>query len=57
MKTQRERTEERRQQRLEDVERQVKSGGLVIRTMTEDERRRYPPPNPDQPARQRRRWV
>lgn len=55
MKTQRERNEERRKERLEDVERQVEKGDLVIRQMTDEERERYPAPDPDRPQR-RRRW-
>ena len=43
MKTMRERAEETRQAKLEAVREQLKSGSLVIREMTEAERRRYPP--------------
>jgi hypothetical protein len=43
MKTARERAEEKRQEKLELVREQVESGALVIRKMTEEERRRYPP--------------
>ena len=43
MKTARERAEEKRQEKLEFVREQVESGELVIRQMTEEERRRYPP--------------
>jgi hypothetical protein len=43
MKTTRERAEERRLAKLELVREQVENGSLVIRTMTEEERRRYPP--------------
>jgi len=42
VKTTRERAEERRQARLAEVREQVASGSLVIRKMTEEERRRYP---------------
>lgn len=56
MKTQRERAAERRELKLQDVERQVESGSLVIRAMTEEERKRYPPPDPDRLPR-KRRWV
>jgi hypothetical protein len=56
MKTQRERAEERRKARLQDVERQVENGSLVIRPMTKEERTRHPPPDPNRPPR-RRRWV
>jgi hypothetical protein len=50
MKTSRERAEEKRQEKLELVQEQVTSGSLVIRKMTEEERRRYPP----RPARPKR---
>ncbi len=43
MKTTRERAEEKRQEKLDLIQEQVQSGTLVIRTMTEAERRRYPP--------------
>ena len=43
MKTTRERAEEKREAKLEMVREQVESGSLVIRPMTDDERRRYPP--------------
>ena len=54
MKTSRERAEEKRAEKLDLVREQVKSGALVIRQMTDDERRRYPP----RPARLKRpgRW-
>jgi hypothetical protein len=42
MKSARERAEEKRQEKLEFVAEQVESGQLVIRQMTEEERRRYP---------------
>ena len=43
MKTQRERAEAKRQEKLAQVREQVESGELVIRQMTVEERRRYPP--------------
>jgi hypothetical protein len=43
VKTARERAEEKRQEKLELVREQVESGALVIRQMTDEERRRYPP--------------
>ncbi len=48
MKTTRERAEEKRQEKLADVQHQVESGSLVIRKMTDAERLRYPirPPIP-----------
>jgi hypothetical protein len=47
MRTQADRAAERRREKLQEVQRQVKEGSLRIRTMTRDERRRYPavPPN------------
>ena len=56
MKTQRERAQERRDVRLEEVQRMVDRGSLVIRPMTAEERKRFPPPDPDRPQR-RRRYV
>jgi hypothetical protein len=48
MITQAERAAERRRLRLEEIQRQVKDGSLKIRSMTPEERRRYPsvPPRP-----------
>ncbi len=43
MKTARERAEEKRLEKLDAVRQQVESGSLVIRQMTDEERRRYPP--------------
>lgn len=40
--TPRERAEEKRRQKLEDVERQKENGGLVVRQMTDEERAKYP---------------
>ena len=42
MKTIREQQEERRQQKLAGVRRQVKNGSLVIRQMTPEERELFP---------------
>jgi len=42
MKTQREKSEEKRLAKLEEIREQVDSGTLVIRPMTPEERRRYP---------------
>jgi hypothetical protein len=50
MKTARERAEEKRIEKLEHVREQVESGSLVIRQMTDDERRKHPP----RPAKQKR---
>lgn len=52
-KTARQRAEEKHEAKLELVREQVQSGSLVIRQMTDDERRQYPP----RPAPPRRpRW-
>jgi hypothetical protein len=54
MKTARERAEEKRLEKLELVRAQVESGELVIRQMTEEERRRYPrlPPQSNRRAKE-----
>jgi hypothetical protein len=54
VKTQRERAEEKRQAKLDLVREQVENGTLVIREMTDDEKRQYPP-KPPQPKRSERR--
>ncbi len=52
MKTTRERADEKRAEKLEMVREQVESGSLVIRQMTDEERRRYPPrAAPQRPSR------
>jgi hypothetical protein len=43
MKSGREKAEEKRQAKLAQVQEQVDDGSLVIRQMTEEERRKYPP--------------
>lgn len=43
VKTTRERADEKRREKLDLVREQVASGSLVIRKMTDEERRRYPP--------------
>jgi hypothetical protein len=43
MKSARERAAEQRAQKLALVREQVQSGSLVIRRMTDEERRRHPP--------------
>jgi len=50
MKTQREKREERRQNGLREVERQIRIGSLVVRQMTAAERATYPA---CEPGRQR----
>jgi hypothetical protein len=43
VKTTRQRAEEKRAEKLDLVRRQVESGTLLIRQMTDEERRQYPP--------------
>jgi hypothetical protein len=43
LKTARERAEEKREAKLAQVREMVDCGSLVIRKMTDEERRRYPP--------------
>ena len=55
MKTTRERAEEKRLEKLADVQEQVENGSLVIRKMTDEERQRYPArPEPPQKSGRRR---
>ncbi|MGO9750813.1 MAG: hypothetical protein ACLP22_04730 [Solirubrobacteraceae bacterium] len=51
LKTSWERAAEQREAKLEAVREQVESGSLVIRQMTEEERRLYPPAPPRPPRR------
>lgn len=60
MKSTQERQQEQRQQRLDDMRRQVRDGTLVIRQMTDEERAKNPPRSrdaepPRRNGRQRRR--
>ena len=54
VKTARERAEEKRAEKLAVVREQVENGSLVIRKMTDAERRRYPPRTDPQPRRGKR---
>jgi len=50
------RQQEKHEQKLRDIREQVAEGTLVIRQMTPEERRRFPPRDPDrQSARAKRR--
>jgi signal recognition particle GTPase len=53
MKTQRERAEEKRKQKLEAVQQQVDDGSLTIRSMTPEERKKYAKPEGPRPKRRR----
>jgi hypothetical protein len=50
MKTPQERQAERRRQKLDEVEKQIRAGSLVVRQMTDEERARNPAREP-QPKR------
>jgi hypothetical protein len=50
MKTQQQRAEQRRQEKLAQIQEQVEDGSLVIRQMTPEERKANPP----RPAPQKR---
>jgi hypothetical protein len=54
VKSARERAEEKRNEKLENVRQQVESGSLVIRKMTDEERQKHPP-RPPKPKPQRRK--
>jgi hypothetical protein len=54
-KTSRERAAEKHEEKLELVREQVENGSLVIRQMTEEERRRYPR-RPVPPPKRPRKW-
>jgi hypothetical protein len=43
MTTAQQRAEERRREKLADVQRQIRDGSLVVRQMTAEERARFPP--------------
>ena len=53
MKTQKERAEERKREKLEQMKEQVERGQLTIRQMTPEERAAQPP-RPREPRRRRR---
>ncbi|MDX6672530.1 MAG: hypothetical protein QOI91_2893 [Solirubrobacteraceae bacterium] len=54
VKSQQQRAEERRKEKLDEIEQQVRDGTLVIRQMTEKEKAKNPP-KPRQPRRGRGR--
>ena len=55
MATARERAEQARQDKLEDLDRQVKEGNLTVRQMTPEERAKYPAPTPEELEARRNR--
>jgi hypothetical protein len=52
VRTQKDRAEEKRREKLADIEDQVESGKLTIRQMTPEERKKNPP-KPREPRRSR----
>ena len=48
-----ERRADKRQEKLDEVERQVREGSLTVRKMTDEERAKYPPPAEPRPKRGR----
>jgi hypothetical protein len=55
MITQAERAAEKRREKLEEIERQVKDGSLKIRKLTAQERKQFPPRPRKTPAKAARR--
>ena len=53
MKTQRQKADEKREEKLASVREQVDSGSLTIRQMTPEERKKYPQPEGPRPKRRR----
>jgi len=53
MKTPAERKEDARRQKLAEIQEDIDSGRLVVRPMTKEERRRFPP-RPQSPSPMRR---
>ena len=53
-KTAQQRADEKRQAKLDLVQEQLDNGSLVIRKMTDEERKRYPP-RLDEPKRRKKR--
>ncbi len=49
------RQQEQHEKKLEDIREQVAAGKLVIRKMTPEERRRFPPRDPADPSRRAQR--
>jgi hypothetical protein len=56
MKSQRERDQEARRVKLEEIEEQVRRGSLTIRAMTPEEREKFRRPERPERPRPRRRW-
>ncbi len=55
MKTQKERADERRKEKLESIQEQIDRGTLTVRKMTPEEREAHPPRDRDAAPPRRRR--
>jgi hypothetical protein len=55
MATPRERAEQARQNKLDELDRLVKEGNVTVRQMTAEEREKYPPPTEEEQERRRNR--
>src|SRR3954447_12195652 len=55
MPTPRERAEQKRQDKLDELDRLVKDGTVTVRQMTDEEREKYPPPSEEEQERRRNR--
>ena len=55
MKTQQQRAQEKREEKLELIQEQIKQGSLTVRKMTAAERKKFPPKPVDETRRKRAR--
>ena len=53
MKTQAERAAEKRAEKLQEMDDQVKRGSLVVRQMTDEEKAKFGPPRPPREKKKR----
>ena len=53
MKTQAERAAEKRAEKLQEMDDQVKRGSLVVRQMTDEEKAKFGPPKPPREKKKR----
>jgi len=55
MKTQQQRQQEKRKEKLDLIDHQIKEGTLKVRKMTAAERKKFPPKSPGETAKKRGR--
>ncbi len=55
MATSREREEQKRQDKLEELDRLVEQGSVTVRQMTDEEREKYPPLTAEEQEKRRNR--